>query len=94
MYNGSPLVGNIIPTAHVAELSAGIVAPAIVAQKREFVAEVRPLCRVVIKSDSEYLVKSMTEDVFKWKQNGYIDADGAPVACGMLFESIDKGVVQ
>ncbi|BDD60043.1 hypothetical protein MAP00_005207 [Monascus purpureus] len=71
-----PLVGNIIPTAHVAELSAGIVAPAIVAQKREFVAE------------------SMTEDVFKWKQNGYIDADGAPVACGMLFESIDKGVVQ
>lgn len=36
--------------------------------------------RVVIGTDSEYLVKGISEYVFKWQQNGWINARGAAVA--------------
>ncbi len=48
------------------------------------------LCKVVIKSDSEYLVKGMTDWVFKWKENGYRTAKGKPVTNMRIFQRLDE----
>ena len=47
-----------------------------------------PLHRVVLKADSEYVVKGMTEWIFKWMQNGWRNAKGKPVANKELFKEI------
>lgn len=46
--------------------------------------------QVVLKSDSEYLVKGMTEWLSKWESNGYRTAKGAPVANLELFQKLRK----
>ncbi|CAG9939383.1 unnamed protein product [Clonostachys rosea f. rosea IK726] len=48
----------------------------------------RPLDTVVIKADSEYLVKGMTEWVFKWETNGYKPANRKPVKNSKLFQEL------
>ena len=53
-----------------------------------------PLPIVIIKADSEYVVKGMTDWVFKWKQNGYRNAKGKPVTNAALFQEIDEMVQQ
>lgn len=50
------------------------------------------LSQVVIKTDSGYLAKAMTEWVFKWKKNGYRAAKGSPVTNRALFEWLDNSV--
>jgi ribonuclease HI len=45
---------------------------------------------VVIKADSEYLVKGMTEWVFKWEKNGYRTSRGTPVANATFFKKLDN----
>ncbi|RDK40245.1 ribonuclease H-like protein [Aspergillus phoenicis ATCC 13157] len=45
---------------------------------------------VVIKSDSEYVVRGMTEWIFKWKANGWNTAKGLPVANQGHFKKIDS----
>ncbi|RAH52742.1 ribonuclease H-like protein [Aspergillus piperis CBS 112811] len=47
---------------------------------------------VVIKSDSEYLVRGMTEWILKWKTNGWTTAKGLPVANQEQFRLIEKYV--
>ncbi|PWY65504.1 ribonuclease H-like protein [Aspergillus eucalypticola CBS 122712] len=47
---------------------------------------------VVIKSDSEYLVRGITEWFFKWKANGWTTAKGLPVANEEHFRSIERYV--
>ncbi|GAM37814.1 ribonuclease [Talaromyces pinophilus] len=82
------------PTNQIAELMAGIDAlqQALVIQRRGFQANrkgQRDLRMVVIKSDSEYLVKGMTEWILKWKENGYRNAKGAEVVNAKLFERLE-----
>ena len=55
--------------------------------------EPAPLNAVIIKSDSEYLVKGMTEWVRKWEDNGYLTAKGKPVGNADLFQQL-VGMVQ
>lgn len=50
------------------------------------------LSQVVIKADSKYLVKEMTDWVLKWRENGYKTAQGSPVINADLFKSIDRMV--
>ena len=50
------------------------------------------LTQVVIKADSAFLVSGMSEFLGKWKENGYKNAKGAPVANADLFESIDMAI--
>ncbi|GJP94122.1 hypothetical protein CBS115989_3590 [Aspergillus niger] len=45
---------------------------------------------VVIKSDSEYVVRGMTEWIFKWKANDWTTAKGLPVANQEHFKKIDS----
>ncbi|RAO69407.1 uncharacterized protein BHQ10_005419 [Talaromyces amestolkiae] len=82
------------PTNQIAELTAGIDAlrQALVIQRRGFQANrkgQRDLRMVVIKSDSEYLVKGMTEWISKWKMTGYKTAEGAEVVNAELFRKLE-----
>ncbi|PYI06968.1 ribonuclease H-like protein [Aspergillus sclerotiicarbonarius CBS 121057] len=47
------------------------------------------LSMVVIKSDSEYVVRGMTEWLSKWKANGWINAKGLPVTNREYFRGIE-----
>ncbi|KAL2817110.1 ribonuclease H-like protein [Aspergillus granulosus] len=53
-----------------------------------------PLGAIVIKSDSEYVVRGLTEWLPKWKENGWKNAKGLPVANSYLFQRIDWLIVQ
>ncbi|KAL8684195.1 MAG: hypothetical protein Q9224_006529, partial [Gallowayella concinna] len=45
---------------------------------------------VVIKSDSSYMVRGVTEHLLKWKRNGFTNAQGQPVVNGDLFKRIER----
>jgi ribonuclease HI len=49
--------------------------------------------RIVIKSDSAYLVNSMVTHVGKWRLNNYTSSRGRPVVNGDLLRSLDQYVV-
>ncbi|GKZ24752.1 hypothetical protein AbraIFM66951_011830 [Aspergillus brasiliensis] len=48
------------------------------------------LREVVIKTDSEFLVSSMTELIFKWKANGWLNAQGLQVINRDQFLNIES----
>ncbi|KAI0451454.1 ribonuclease H-like domain-containing protein [Xylaria acuta] len=48
----------------------------------------KELKRVIVKSDSSYLVESMTEWIFKWRENGFINARALPVHNQDLFKKL------
>lgn len=47
------------------------------------------LSEVVIKTDSAYLVNSMTSYIIKWRNNDYTNARGLPVVNQDLFRELD-----
>lgn len=75
-------------TNQKAELSAGIRALKEIADiKKKIIPDSR---EVVMKADSEYLVKGMTEWILKWRQNGYMNSKGLPVTNGEMFKELDN----
>ena len=52
----------------------------------------RRLRRVVVKSDSSYLVSAMTDWIYKWRNNGYINSRGLSVCNEDLFKQLDEAV--
>jgi len=74
-------------TNQVAELMAGwaglMVASKVLMEDRE-----DKLDTVIIKSDSEYLVKGMTDWILKWQVNGWKTATGKDVVNRDLFEDL------
>ncbi|KAL8764945.1 MAG: hypothetical protein Q9203_006808 [Teloschistes exilis] len=51
-----------------------------------------PVQVLVVKSDSAYLVNSMTEYIDRWRKNGYKNVKGTAVANADLFVKIDKQI--
>lgn len=51
-----------------------------------------PVQVLVVKSDSAYLVNSMTEYIDRWRKNGYKNVKGTAVANADLFMKIDKQI--
>ncbi|MDX8402165.1 MAG: ribonuclease HI [Mariprofundaceae bacterium] len=47
-------------------------------------------CRIVIHSDSKYVVQGMTEWIHNWKKNGWKNAAKQPVANRDLWEELDR----
>ncbi|KAL9576546.1 MAG: hypothetical protein Q9212_007005 [Teloschistes hypoglaucus] len=47
---------------------------------------------VIIKSESAYLVVGMTEHINRWKDNGYLNAQGKPLINGDYFMRIDQEI--
>jgi ribonuclease HI len=93
-YNDSFVLKVSKPTNQVAELRAGIrgLEQALVI-KSNGVGD-GDLKQVVIKADSEYLVKAMTEWVFKWERNGYRNSRGTPVTNTPHFKRLEELVVE
>ncbi|KAG5967170.1 hypothetical protein E4U56_000988 [Claviceps arundinis] len=92
-YNQSlPLYGPSV-TNQVAELRAGIIALELAMDiwrdERFGVDGNQRLREVVIKADSDYLVKGMTDYIFKWKQNGFLTTKRTPVTNRALFEEFE-----
>lgn len=50
--------------------------------------EYGPLYIIAIKSDSDYLIKGMTEWIFKWETNGYDTAKRRLVENAKLFQEL------
>lgn len=88
-YNKSVLLAEPNATNQVAELRAGILALHQVMDIWSKWSREERLQMVVIKSDSEYLVKGMTERVFKWESNGYRTCKGTPVKNWELLKQLD-----
>lgn len=57
------------------------------------VSELRDLRQVVVKTDSEYLVKSMTEYIVKWKENGFKNGRGRALADAHFYQLLDGVIV-
>jgi ribonuclease HI len=64
-------------TSQEAELAAGVAALRQAIKIKN--SAMTDLSEVVIKTDSDYLAKSMTEWVFKWRNTGYRTSKGSPV---------------
>jgi ribonuclease HI len=77
-------------TSQVAELRACTQALAIVIRLKSKKHSIngKELVRVVIKSHSEYLVKGITEWIFKWEANDCKTCTGKPVANIELFKKM------
>ncbi|KAJ5782777.1 hypothetical protein N7457_004551 [Penicillium paradoxum] len=86
-------------TKQVAELTACLRAlrnaTSILEKRRSIMRKgksLTPLNTFVIKSDSEYLVRSLTEWLPKWKANGWKTCKGVPVANADKFQLIETGI--
>lgn len=44
--------------------------------------------KLVLKADSKYLVKGVTDWIFKWEKNGYVNTKGTPVTNAGLFKRL------
>ncbi|KLP13903.1 Uncharacterized protein LW94_6551 [Fusarium fujikuroi] len=88
-YNQSGLLTELRATNQIAELNACILA----LKQAKYIVQADalhygPLHIIVIKSDSDYLVKGMTEWVFKWETNGYKTAKRKLVENAQLFQEL------
>ncbi|KAM5429429.1 putative ribonuclease H [Microsporum canis] len=72
------------PTNQKAEIMAGIHG---LNKAREM--DGGPSRHVIIKSDSQYMVKGVNEWNHRWESNGYRAANGQPVANGDLFRELN-----
>ncbi|KAI0125142.1 ribonuclease H-like domain-containing protein [Xylariales sp. AK1849] len=50
------------------------------------------LDKVVVKADSEYVIKGMTQWIFKWMGNGWTNARGRPLVNRDLFQKLVQQV--
>lgn len=89
-YNRSVLLSEPDVTNQIAELRAGVLALELakIILQTKALGDERPLDTVVIKADSEYLVKGMTEWVLKWETNGYKSANRKPVKNSKVFQEL------
>lgn len=51
-------------------------------------------CRVRIHTDSQYVMKGMTEWLVNWKRRGWMTADKKPVKNAELWQALDEQVAR
>ncbi|MCJ1449862.1 hypothetical protein MMC28_000190 [Mycoblastus sanguinarius] len=97
-YNIGALLTKPTPTSQKAELEACLAALdtllSIKVENTESDVSFEDLGQVIIKADSEYVVKGMTEWIFKWRKNGYRNAKGLPVTNAILFQQADATIFE
>ncbi|MCJ1387783.1 hypothetical protein MMC18_000626 [Xylographa bjoerkii] len=84
-------------TNQVAELKACLIALRQIIRIKEadnilIAGTYHPLSQVVIKSDSEYVVKGLTEWILKWRTHGFKNHKGVSVKNAGLFKTVDASV--
>ncbi|WQF79711.1 Putative ribonuclease H domain-containing protein [Colletotrichum destructivum] len=92
LYNMSLVLDESSPTNQIAELRAGYYGLINALDIQEARVQGTKLTQVVINDDSEYLVKGMTEWVFRWEKNGYRAAKGTTVVNANLFRLLLRWV--
>jgi ribonuclease HI len=88
-FNFSGLLPRYFPqTNQVAEVYAAIQA----LQEAQTRLELREgcVCKVLILTDSSYLVKGISDWIWKWKVNGYRNSRNQPVVNGNLFAQLNE----
>ncbi|KAH0556121.1 hypothetical protein GP486_005943 [Trichoglossum hirsutum] len=93
-YNLGSVLNMVEPTSQKAELKAAILglrAAQVILGRGIAGGE---LGKVIIKADSEYMVKGMTDWIYKWNANGYMTARGKPVANAGLFQMLERLVLR
>ncbi|CAG8959781.1 hypothetical protein HYFRA_00001688 [Hymenoscyphus fraxineus] len=78
------------PTNQIAELWAAYFGIITAIRLKEILG--KNLSLVVIKADSEYVVRGMTDWIGKWKNKGWKTVKGAPVTNRNLFEKLQTAV--
>lgn len=78
------------PTSQRAELRAAVLALEQVVKIQEEAPQ--RIAQVIVKSDSEYMVKGITEWIIKWKSNGWKTARGTVVQNRSSFRLLDEYV--
>ncbi|KAL1386448.1 ribonuclease H-like domain-containing protein [Phyllosticta capitalensis] len=80
------------PTSQRAELTSGIKALKAVKRLIRPGEELEGIEQVVVKVDSEYLVRGATEWIHKWKSNGWTGSTGRLIVHRSLFQSLDDHI--
>ncbi|KAJ5178103.1 uncharacterized protein N7500_000802 [Penicillium coprophilum] len=87
-------------TTQIAELTACLRAlrnaTSIIDKRRNMMRKgkvLMPLNLFIIKTESEYLVRSLTEWLPKWKNNGWKTCKGVPVANAEIFKLVEAGIM-
>ena len=95
-YNVSSTMQGSAQSSQKAELQACLKALVTVQLISGFVKsgseQLSNLSQVIIKADSDYVVRGMTEYILKWRQNGFKNAKGQPVVNAWMFRMIDAQV--
>ncbi|KAF8457333.1 ribonuclease H-like domain-containing protein [Kalaharituber pfeilii] len=90
-YNLMGLVSDAFAqTIHVAELSAAFQALLLVHNILQ--QGNTPITEIILLTNSDYLIKSMSEWVYGWVRNGWVGENGEPVANRGLFESLHNWI--
>ena len=77
-----------VPTSQKAELYA--LSKALDAVEQKFVSIM--VSRLVIITDSMYLIDGLTKHVWEWEYNGYVDEKGIPVVNGKTFKELHRRI--
>ena len=89
LYNQSEVLDDSPATNQKAELTALLRALETIPH-----IAIEELNKVIVKSDSEYVVKGMTGWIFKWNKNGYRTSKGSAVANAELYRAVERKVHQ
>lgn len=77
------------PISQRVELYAAIILLQKVSCDPSEICEGPGISQLVVKTDSAYLVNSMTKYINKWRSNGYMTSRNEPVVNKELFDKID-----
>jgi ribonuclease HI len=84
-----PLPGYDGATNNQAELEACIQALRAVTKRRPFI-DTTPFRRIVIRTDSKYVVENYNRALYEWQSNKWMTRDGNPVANAAQWEELIK----
>ncbi|MGA2455611.1 MAG: ribonuclease H [Solirubrobacteraceae bacterium] len=84
-----PLPGYDGATNNQAELEACIEALRAITKRRPFI-DPAPFRRIVIRTDSKYVVENYSHALYEWQSNKWMKRDGNPVANAQQWEELIK----
>jgi ribonuclease HI len=84
-----PLPGYDGATNNQAELEACIEALRAITKRRPFI-DPAPFRRIVIRTDSKYVVENYNHALYEWQSNKWMKRDGNPVANAQQWEELIK----
>ncbi|KAI4244022.1 MAG: hypothetical protein LQ352_006936, partial [Teloschistes flavicans] len=98
-YNFNGTIAELVDSSQTAELHACVQALTKIqllqtARNKgiRVIAYPERMTQIIVKADSEYLVRGMTEHIDKWKKNGYKNSKGKQLKNVDLFQLIEQKI--